>query len=86
MKKTILVMVLAGLMMTTGCNQILQISIVLPSFLEAYYEWLITFPGMQTPEPVEPAPTEIWSKRNASTKINQIANDFDDILDKLSDI
>lgn len=82
MKKAILVMALAGLMLTSACNQILQIRVVMPSFLEPYYEWIIKFPGNQIPDPDElPAPTEIWKQHNASININQDASNFDDILD-----
>ncbi len=83
MKKTILVIVFTSLILTSACNQILQIRVVIPTFLEAYYEWLINIPGLQS-DPAEPAPTEIWKEHNASINLNQILYSFDDILDKLT--
>ena len=70
MRKVIIIIVLATLMLATGCNQILQVSIILPSFLVPYYEWLTNFPGLQT-DPEETDPTEIWKEYNLSIYINQ---------------
>lgn len=83
MKKVILVLTFTFMMLLTACNQTLQITIVLPPFLEPYYEWLINIPELQTPETDEPAPTEIWKSNNASIIIIQDAPKFDDILHKL---
>jgi len=55
-----------SLMLMTACNQTLQISIVIPSFLAPYYEWFINFPYMQNLFPDKPAPPEIWKEHNAS--------------------
>ena len=66
MKKMILLIALISLLMTTGCNQTLQINFVLPPVLEPYLEWLIEFPGLHSPETEAPPPTEILQKYNAS--------------------
>ncbi|MFH2040802.1 MAG: hypothetical protein ABIJ65_15335 [Chloroflexota bacterium] len=72
MKKMILVMVFASLMLTTGCNQILQVRFVMPSFLEPYYEWIIKFPDLQS-DPFQPAPTEMWKENNAAINLHHIS-------------
>ena len=66
MKKMILLIALISLLMTTGCNQTLQINFVLPPILGPYLEWLIEFPGLISPETEAPPPTEILKRYNAS--------------------
>lgn len=58
MRKLILALIIAALLLTSNCNRILQITIVLPPTLIPYYEWFIDFPGWQ-PSLDEQNPIEI---------------------------
>jgi hypothetical protein len=47
MKIILLLIVLIALMMSsTDCNWIIQVTIVMPTQILPYYEWLINFPGL----------------------------------------
>ena len=58
MKHTLLLLLLISiLLVTSSCDQIIKVEIAIPQQLVPYYEWLLYFPGLQTP-PEDPHPTE----------------------------
>jgi len=56
MKEIILLLLLIGIiLMTSSCDQIIMVEIVIPRQLIPYYEWLLCFPGLQPfPKDLEP--------------------------------
>ena len=58
MKRILLLLLLVSIILiTSSCNQILKVEIMIPSKLIPYYDWLLYFPGLH-PTPEAPHPIE----------------------------
>ena len=60
MKRIVLLLLLIAIVLViTSCNQVVKVEIMIPPKLIPYYEWLLSFPGIQT-TPDDPQPLEIF--------------------------
>ena len=68
-----LVILISLILLISGCNQILQVTIALPPSLAPYYEWILVFPGWLPPIE-KPEPIEIWIEfsKNQSWLVSRV--------------
>jgi len=59
MKRTLLLLLFVGIILaTSSCNQIVKVEVMIPQQLIPYCDWLLCFPGLQSP-PETPHQIEI---------------------------
>jgi hypothetical protein len=76
MKRLILLLLLIMVALTaSGCNKVVQITIVIPPTLVPYYQWLVEFPGWQSPilVPSTPTPTGVQGYQTVTPRNQFVA-------------